>query len=119
VPSCVERVSSQIWDNLESRLDGDHPLADRDHVCVVMLPREHGALSAPAQGAADAAHLVRDDRLPISGATEDDSALAFPAGDSLCRRVNEERVIHRASEYVPKSFTSCPAAESSSVMRVL
>src|SRR6185369_17148561 len=77
-------------DDLQGGFQGDHALADREGVGVVVLAGEAGRLFVPAEGAADALETVGRHRLAISRAAEDDRALALAAHHRLGRRADEE-----------------------------
>src|SRR5712675_1445731 len=81
-PTGERRLQPDAHDfQAEFRWDG--PLAEREHVGVVVLPRPTGGVEAPAQRAAHAAHLVGDDRLAVARAAQDNAPFALAARDGL------------------------------------
>ncbi len=72
----------------------DHPLAERDHVRVIMRAGEPGGFFIPADGAANSANLVCDHCLAIAGAAQNDPTFALAGGNSLSRGTNERGIIN-------------------------
>src|SRR5207253_5360162 len=66
---------------------GDHPLAERKNIGVIMLPRKPRDFFIPAKRTPDAAHLIRRHGFPIPRAPEDDSTFTLPVqiGRASCR----------------------------------
>src|SRR5215471_7744804 len=68
---------------------GNHALAKREHVRIIVGAAEPRGLDVPADRGAHAGDAVGDDRLAVAGAPEDDAALEFAPGHGLRRRANE------------------------------
>ena len=73
---------------------GDQARADRDHVRVVVLPREPCRLVTPAERAPDTAHAIGGHRLAVARTTKDNAAFAAAAGDRFGGWTDEVRIIH-------------------------
>src|SRR5512141_866166 len=107
----VERGLQKDAHDGEGRLLGDHPLAQGEDVRVVVLARRAGGRLAPAERAAHALHLVRDDRLAVSRAAEDDAAVARAARDGLGRGPDEEGVVDHVRRERPEVLHVVPHPE--------
>src|SRR5688572_33206385 len=80
-------------DNLQRQLYRNGSLAKREHVRIIVLACPPGSVVAPAQRAADAAHLVGCDGLAVARAAQNDAAFALAACDSFGRWSNEDWII--------------------------
>src|SRR5438128_1021847 len=81
--------------DFESGFNADHSLAKGKHVGIIVPPAQGGRFEVPAQGAADAFDAIGNDGFAVAGATEDDSALEFAAGDGFGDWPNEQGIVHR------------------------
>src|SRR5689334_7720607 len=81
VTAAFERCLQPNPDNFHCHLFRDYPLTERKNVGVVVLPGQTGDFLIPAKRATDAVNFVGNHRFPVSGSTEDKTALALAAGD--------------------------------------
>src|SRR6185503_12952736 len=95
VAPAVEGRRQPDVDDLHHQLPRHQALAERDDVGVVVAARQLGALAAPAERAAHAAHAVGGHRLAVARAAEDDAALALPRRHRLRRGADEQRIVDR------------------------
>src|SRR5207302_1865197 len=92
--SAFERGLQKNLDQFERQFFWYHPLAERKDVRIVMLPRQPRRFFIPRQPAPHAMHFVRDHRLAISRATENNCTLAFATRDCFGGRTNKIGIIY-------------------------
>src|SRR5512140_519209 len=97
-PLVSPTLERRFQPHLEYRLElrGRHePLANGQHVRIVVQARVSRRLHVPAQRASHARNAVRHDRFTIARSAEHDSALEFAQRDREGNGANELRVVHR------------------------
>lgn len=89
------RDEPQLY-NFQRKILGNHPLAERDNVAVIVLPREPRCFQIPAKRAADAPHFIGNHRFTVSRSAEHDAALEFAAGHRFRSRTDEQWIVDRS-----------------------
>src|SRR6185295_12499343 len=93
VPAAFELGGEPDPDDRQRFVFGHGALANRQDVTVVVRAVPDRELWIPAHAATDATLAIRDDRLAVAGAAEDDAALKLAAGHRLCNRPDEIRIV--------------------------
>src|SRR5688572_15797634 len=105
--SAIELVDADlVAPALEGRLEPDpdegqclvgreQPLADADHIGVVVRSSQTGRLLAPDDRAAHASNAVGGHRLAVAGPTEHDATITTALGDRERGRAHRVRVVNR------------------------
>src|SRR5437868_5820886 len=75
--------------------EGDDASADREHVRVVMLPRQPRRIEIVTERGADAHHFVRRHLFALSAAAEDDATIGASGGDEPRDVDTDWRVVDR------------------------
>src|SRR5579862_1797086 len=95
MPSTLERSDEPNFHDIQRQVLGNHSLANREDVAVIVRSAKARRLQAPAKGAADAVHLVGDYRFAVSRSAEHDAAFELAAGHRFRRGADEQRIIDR------------------------
>lgn len=83
--------------NFQRRIQRHHPLADGNHIGVIVLTPKPGTLGIPTQGATNLLNPVRNDCFAIPGSTQDNTALTLTASDGFGGWSAEKGIIDRLS----------------------
>src|ERR1035437_5111408 len=102
MPSALKERFQPNPDNLESGFKAHHPLAERKHIRVVVLPAQPRGVRIPAERAPDAFDAIGDHRLAVARAAQNNAAIEFAPRPRLGPRPHEERIIDRFLGMRPK-----------------
>src|ERR1035437_1260741 len=102
MPSALKERFQPNPDNLESGFKAHHPLAERKHIRVVVLPAQPRGVRIPAERAPDAFDAIGDHRLAVARAAQNNAAIEFAPRHRLGHRPNEERIIDWLLRMRPK-----------------
>src|ERR1041385_6337724 len=72
-----------------------HPLTERDHIRIVMLPSESRGLSIPTQSAAHTPDAICRHRFAVARAAENYASIKFGARHGECDWPAEQRIVNR------------------------
>src|SRR5439155_19252890 len=72
-----------------------HALAQRNHIGIIVLPRQARGFEVPAEGAADTLEPIGHDGLAVTRTAQHDPSLALAARYRFGGGPDEERIIHR------------------------
>src|SRR2546428_10783882 len=79
--------------DLQSSLLCQHPLAQRNHIGIIVLPRQARCLNIPAESATHSFEAIGDHSFTIARAAEHDTALGLAASHRKSYRTDKDRVI--------------------------
>jgi hypothetical protein len=95
VSSAIEWGIEPKLDNLKGLLDGNHALAHRQNIRVIVRPAQSRTSQVPGDGTSHAFDPVCDHRLAVARTAQKDASVVFARGDRLCYGSHNIGVIAR------------------------
>src|SRR5262245_65459621 len=81
-------------EDLIRQCKGDDAATQREHVCIVVFPRQARCIQVVAERGANASNFVCRDLFTLTASTEHDAAVSRSVRNSLANRDANRRVVH-------------------------